>query len=115
MKLFDKILDKFKLESTRTGENETIQSRFSSMPRYYTINGVKYDIDSPRDIARIPVFGSIFYIDGQEYGMDSVLRKHAYESYLENKAIYNAAIEKENEFKEHGFYFETEEEKRKKR
>lgn len=123
MRLLGRIFDLFKLEITReTERNSTsfsgqsiIISQYSSMPRYYTIDGIKYDIDNPRDIERLPLFGNIIYINGEEYGMDSVLRKHAYESYLENKAIYNAAIEKENEFKEHGFYFETEEEKRKKR
>lgn len=117
MRLFNKLLDKLKMESTRQMEasefnkNKVIISQFSDMPRYYRINGKKYDIDNPEDIRRLPVFKHIITINGKEYGMDSILRKHSFQSYIENKNIYNAAKEKLEEYSKYNIYFETEEER----
>lgn len=112
MKIRKKLFNLFNSTKFETDPDSStlILSNYSSMPRFYTINGIKYDIDNPIDIKNIPLFGDLIEINGQTYGMDSILRKHAAESYLSNKNIYNAAIEKEAIFKEHGFYYETAEE-----
>lgn len=114
MKIFKKFFNPTKYTNI-SSNTLLIKSNYSSMPRFYTINGIKYDIDNPNDIKNLPLFSTLIDIDGQKYGMDSILRKHAFETYLTNKDIYNAATEKENIFREHGFYYETEEEKNLKR
>ena len=119
MNVFDTLLNEFKLRNTKEVKSDMhnippitpyissknypqnngtiILSQISSLPRYYTINGKKYDLDNPEDIYKLPVFRNIIEINGVEYGMDSILRKHAREAYVNNKAIYNAAVEKEED------------------
>lgn len=112
MSFMQKILDKFRLKDTiYTGSNELVISHYSDMPRYYTINGTKYDIDDPDSIYEIPVFSATFFIHNKEYGMDSVLRKHSSQLYLKNKDIYNACQYKLQEYKEANINFQTEDEK----
>lgn len=123
MSFITKLLDKFKLESTRQMESarqmESIDieqstlviSQYSDVPRYYIINGKEYDIDNPEDIRKLPLFRDIITVNDKEYGMDSILRKHSYQSYIRNKDIYNAAQEKLEEYSSRNIYFETEDEK----
>lgn len=92
-------------------EEYLIPSQYSSMPRYYTINGIKYDMDNPWDIIKLPVFKDIITIGKDKYGMDSILRKHGRESYLGNKDVFHACRIKEEEYSQKGYYFETEQEK----
>ena len=135
MNVFDTLLNEFKLRNTKEVKSDMhnippitpyissknypqnngtiILSQISSLPRYYTINGKKYDLDNPEDIYKLPVFRNIIEINGVECGMDSILRKHAREAYVNNKAIYNAAVEKEEEYRDAGIHFTTSEEKAK--
>lgn len=88
-----------------------IISQYSNLPRFYTINRVKYDIDNPKDIAKIPLFSKTFFINGVEYGMDSVLLEHGRQAYSQNIAVHRAAIDKANEFRYSGIIFKTRKEK----
>ena len=126
--LINKLLDFFKLDSTREMENglqepaaepqepakrvkeNIIISDYSTMPRFYTINGIKYDIDDPREIRDLPIIRSTFLIRGERYGLDSVLRKHSAEAYTRNKDIYNASLEKLDEYHEKGICYKTQSE-----
>ncbi len=79
-----------------------ILSQYSNMPRVYTINGKRYDIDDIYDITQIPIFSAHIHYNGVEYGMDTILVEHAHQAIQKNKSIYYAAIEKANEFRKHG-------------
>lgn len=109
-----KLLDLFKLGSTKEMEKEAeeriIISDYSTMPRFYTINGIRYDIDDPREIKSLPIVRSTFLIKGERYGLDSVLRRHSAEAYTKNKDIYNASLDKLDEYQEKGICFKTESE-----
>lgn len=118
MTFMRKFLDKLKIkdfnekrDNLQIDNKYFIKSQYSNMPRYYTIDGIKYDIDNPKDIVNIPVFKTTFIMDGQEYGMDSVLRKHSFQLYLKNKAIYNACQEKLQDYADAGVHFQTAEER----
>lgn len=88
-----------------------IISQYSDLPRYYTINGIKYDIDNPKQIEKIPLFKQTFFINGIEYGMDSILMEHGRQAYSKNIAVHQAAITKANSFRYSGYVFKTEKEK----
>lgn len=92
-------------------EAPLIISQYSDMPRYYVINGIKYDIDNPKQIEKIPLFKKTFFINNIEYGMDSILMEHGRQAYSKNIAVHQAAIEKANQFRYSGFVFKTEREK----
>ena len=79
-----------------------IISQYSNLPRFYTINGVKYDIDSAVDIERIPLFKAIMQINGEDLGMDAVLLEHGIQARQHNDAVYRAAICKVNQFRARG-------------
>lgn len=51
-------------------------SQYSSLPRFYYINGVKYDIDSPQSVFSIPLCETHFNVNGEDWGIDTVLREH---------------------------------------
>lgn len=80
---------------------ELIPSSHSGFPRYYVINGKKYDIDNIHDVRRMPVFGTVIYIDGKPYGMDTILLEHYRK--CNDDALGYAAYEKSQEFRKHGF------------
>ena len=84
-----------------TGGSDIIMSKYSEFPRYYTINGVKYDIDNPNDIKRIPLFRTILYINGEPYGMDGLLNEHCVQS-TANMDVHWAAYNKVQEYRKRG-------------
>lgn len=79
-----------------------IISQYSKLPRYYTINGVKYDIDNAFDIQRIPLFTAQMSINGEQLGMDAVLLEHGIQARSHNDAVYRAAIDKVNQYRARG-------------
>lgn len=83
-------------------------SQYSEFPRFYTINGVKYDIDNPDDIEKIPLFNNILQINGEKYGMDSILIEHSFQSpdYDVRWAAYNKA----EEFRKNGIIYKSKKE-----
>lgn len=83
------------------GGGDVIMSQYSEFPRYYTINGTKYDIDNPNDIKRIPLFRTILYINGEPYGMDALLNEHCIQS-TENMDVHWAAYNKVQEYRNNG-------------
>lgn len=91
-------------------EKPLILSKISNLPRYYTINGIKYDIDDPKQIEKIPLFKDTFFIDGIEYGMDSILLEHGRKAYPDYLSVHQASIEKANEFRCSGIVFKTDKE-----
>lgn len=96
-----KLLDAFR--KRRTENNVTVViSQYSTMPRYYTVNGVRYDIDNAYDIARIPLFKALMQINGEQLGMDAVLLEHGIQARLQNDAVYRAAIAKVNQYRASG-------------
>lgn len=102
-------------ESTRVSGDGISQSfailsisKYSEFPRFYTINGVKYDIDNPDDIEKIPLFGNILHINGKEYGMDSILLEHSVQS--SDYDIRWAAYNKAKEFRRNGIIHKSKEE-----
>lgn len=79
------------------------------MPRYYSINGVKYDIDNPDDIRRIPLFKTKFQINGETFGMDSVLNEHCIQA-TTNMDVHWAAYNKVQEYRSNGIIFKSQRE-----
>lgn len=51
-------------------------SQYSSLPRYYYIEGKRYDIDSPKSVTSIPVCKTSFKINEEFWGIDTILREH---------------------------------------
>lgn len=82
------------------GSEPLIISCYSAFPRFYTINGIKYDIDDPDSIRKIPTFNNILRINGKPYGMDTILFEH-YRSCSDSQIGY-AAYEKSQEFRKKG-------------
>lgn len=80
-------------------------SKYSEFPRFYTINGVKYDIDNPDDIEKIPLFNNILQINGEDYGMDSILLEHSVQS--SDYDVRWAAHNKAEEFRRHGIIYKS--------
>lgn len=83
-------------------------SQYSEFPRFYTINGVKYDIDNPDDIKKIPLFDNILQINGEEYGMDSILLEHSVQA--SDYDIRWAAYNKTEEFRRNGIIHKSKKE-----
>mgnify|MGYP006912266748 CR=1 FL=1 len=77
-------------------------SKYSVFPRYYTIAGITYDIDIPADITNFPRTKALITIDGEEYGLDTILLEHGLQARNQNEDIYCAAIRKVNEYRGHG-------------
>lgn len=80
------------------------------MPRYYSIDGIKYDIDNPSDIKCIPLSKVLFTINKKQYGIDTILLEQALCSAHRNRAIYVAAIDKVNEYRANGIVFKSDKE-----
>lgn len=108
-------INNYTTNNNLTLKNEIIISQYSDLPRYYTINGIKYDIDNPESISKIPLFKGTFFINGIEYGMDSILMEHGRKTYSKNIKVHQAAVEKGNEFRYSGIVFKTEKEKEEER
>ena len=89
---------------------EIIISNYSKYPRYFTINGTRYDIDNPYDILRIPLFRTLIEWNGVQYGMDTILLEHALEAQNTNLSVYHAAIDKVNEYRSNGIVFKSDRE-----
>lgn len=51
-------------------------SQYSELPRYYYIQDKCYDIDSPESVSSIPICETLFRINNELWGMDTVLREH---------------------------------------
>lgn len=51
-------------------------SQYSSLPRYYYIQGKRYDIDSPESVSSIPLCKTDFNINEEHWGIDAILREH---------------------------------------
>lgn len=76
-------------------------SQYSDLPRYYTIDGKKYDIDKVSDVQSLPMFVMTFDIWGCQYTMDKLLLEHAMQAKLSNYSLYAAAITKSKEYTRH--------------
>lgn len=74
-------------------------SQFSSLPRYYYIQGQKYDIDSPDSVDHIPVCSTAFIINDEKWGIDGILREHVnrYFSHIPD-ILKNACYKKISEY-----------------
>lgn len=82
-----------------------ILSQYSNMPRYFVIGGVKYDLDNPEDIDKLPLIDKIIQFQGKDYGIDSVLLEHGLRSFYDSPSIFGAAIRKFDEYRENGITF----------
>ena len=51
-------------------------SEYSPLPRFYYIEGTRYDIDSPSSVSNIPICETHFKINEENWGIDTVLREH---------------------------------------
>lgn len=106
MALFDFLKRKPTIKCTVAGQGvsqskpDLVKSQYSSMPRFFVIDGVKYDLDNATSISHIPIFENTFLINGKTYGMDTVLYEHYCQ--CSNDAIRWAAYEKSQEFRKHG-------------
>lgn len=104
MSLFDKLIKK-------SNQNDNF-SKYSGFPRYYVIDKVKYDIDNPESIKKIPLFNKTFLVNGVTYGMDSLLMEHGRKAYDKNIAVHQASIDKANQFRYNGIVHKTDTEKK---
>ena len=77
-------------------------SQYSNMPRFYTIDGTRYDIDEPSDINKLPLIKSRLNINGELYGMDAILMEHGRQAYEKNIQVHQAAISKANQYRYNG-------------
>ena len=94
-----KTCDSAKIQSSDiqdTDKERLVLSEYSSLPRFYSIDGVSYDLDVPASIRKIPVFFNTFEIEGRPYRMDKLLMEHARQCV--NEEIRDAAYEKAEEF-----------------
>ena len=101
MKIFDRLFKKHNVYDTEL-------SNYSRLPRYYYINGVKYDIDSPKSVASIPVCSTAFKINDEIWGIDTVLREHVnrYYSAIPEK-LKSVCYPKITEFEYSGYKIES--------
>lgn len=75
-------------------------SQHSGLPRYYAINGIKYDIDNPEHLSQFPFLDIVIEINGVPYGMDTIL----FEQYrkTQDKDIADAAYHRCRELRDMG-------------
>ena len=80
MKLFDRL---FRRSNNDTQEHifkhnvyDPEISQYSPLPRFYYIDGKKYDIDSPESVSEIPLCHTSFDFNGEKWGIDAILREH---------------------------------------
>lgn len=123
MGIFERIFNKDKPLKNVTENDASLQnyrhniydselSQYSSLPRYYYIRGIKYDIDSPESVSEIPVCKTSFCINGERWGIDTVLRAHVY-GYFQfiPDELKSACFSKNSEFSYTAFKTESESEK----
>ena len=87
-------------ESKSNSSATSEKSQYSEFPRYYTINGVKYDIDNPKSIEQIPLVSNTFSINGKTYGMDTILYEHYRQ--CPDRSLGYTAFDKCEELRKHG-------------
>lgn len=83
-------------------KDNLVISRYSDLPRYFTINGTKYDFDDAVSIQNIPLFDLKMKIDGKEYQFSQILYRHYMQAAVSPKAddtVVNAAYKKYLEFR----------------
>lgn len=87
-------------------------SQYSSLPRYYYIQGQKYDIDSPESVASIPICKTKFSINGEIWGIDTILREHInrYYSKIPDK-LKEVGYKKISEYGDSEYFIESSAEK----
>ena len=80
MGFFDNLFKKHEPEVSKQEFKHNVYgveiSQYSSLPRYYFIQGECYDIDSPKSVSSIPVCETHFSINEEDWGIDTVLREH---------------------------------------
>lgn len=79
MNLFKKLLhinSKDQANESIPDHFEETLSQYSIFPRFYYINGVKYDIDSAKSIDEIPLCKTEFTINDEIWSIDGILRSH---------------------------------------
>ena len=79
MNLFKKLLhidSKDQANESIPDHFEETLSQYSIFPRFYYINGVKYDIDSAKSIDEIPLCKTEFIINDEIWSIDGILRSH---------------------------------------
>ena len=87
-------------------------SQYSPLPRFYYINGVRYDIDSPASVSSIPVCETHFKINNEDWGIDTILREHVnrYYSHIPEE-LKSACYPKISEIEYAGLIIESSSEK----
>ena len=75
-KVFKKSFDIIPEQTFKHNVYETEISQYSSLPRFYYIEGKRYDIDSPESVSEIPICKTEFKINGELWGIDTILREH---------------------------------------
>lgn len=93
-------------DGVSTTSDDLVISQYSEFPRYYTIDGIQYDIDSPEDLVRIPLIQNILTINGKSYGMDTILYEHYRQ--CSDRTIGYAAYDKCKEFRRNGIIHKSE-------
>lgn len=86
MGLFSKLFNK---NSNSTDSNQNFKhnvfdgeiSQYSTLPRFYYIEGRKFDIDSPESVYSIPLCHTDFIINQEHWGIDAILREHVNRHY----------------------------------
>lgn len=87
-------------------------SQYSSLPRYYYIEGEQYDIDAPESVDSIPVCETHFNINDEDWGIDTILREHVNRYYGKIPDVLKAACySKISALKDNGYEIESESEK----
>lgn len=85
MGLLDRILKKPSVEMQEQNFKHNVYeseiSQYSYLPRFYYIEGKKYDIDSPESVSNIPICQTKFKINDEVWGIDTILREHVNRHY----------------------------------
>lgn len=96
----------------RNNVYESEISQYSSLPRYYYIQGKKYDIDSPESVASIPICKTTFSINGEVWGIDTILREHINRYYSKIPAeLKEVGYKKISEYGDSEYFIESSAEK----
>ena len=86
--------------------DDLIKSKYGNIPRFYVINGRKYDIDKEEDINDLPLIKVILDIDGRKYGLDTIL--HELYRQCPDKEFSYVAYRKCEEFRSKGIIHKSE-------
>ena len=116
MGFFDNLFKKHEPEVSKQEFKHNVYgveiSQYSSLPRYYFIQGECYDIDSPKSVSSIPVCETHFSINEEDWGIDTVLREHVnrYYSHIPEE-LKSTCYPKISEFEWNGLKRESAQEK----